>query len=421
MYTELLNPDSIRLLTIHPGGFGSPLETSLHEVRLSDAPEYDCLSYTWGIYLHNESIKVNHTQLDITRGLWHFLQRIRLPDRTRVIWVDAICVSQDDLSEKAQQVSMIGDIFKSASKVLVWLGEHADGSEFIFHPGRDVFGMARMVLGSNPPDKRYRAWKILLMRPYFSRVWVIQEIALAKVLLVHCGDDVSEWEPLFEDRVNITWLDGVHRAFDGVKYVSSSFRKTLPRAEFEKFDKLVTKLDDLIRVRKFYRREAGLEAERSNAPRLANTTSQTIWSFSSSERFDRRDRVYALLSLETDHEIRKAISVSYEVDVTELAAITLEALRPVKWYKDGRAGTLIQHLRLTKNEMMEVADIMIDRTGDLSDAQRDALDRILGMELDLGVKNHFRAQDIEPDESQREDFLKWRNFARVEGKWPEPG
>ena len=90
---------------------------------------YEALSYNWGEAGNEQSITVNGYSIRILQNLWSFLQRIRQETTPRVIWVDALCISQEYKPEKGRQVAMIGDIFKAATRVLAWVGEQGDGRE----------------------------------------------------------------------------------------------------------------------------------------------------------------------------------------------------------------------------------------------------------------------------------------------------
>jgi hypothetical protein len=110
--------DSIRLLDLAPGARGSPISGTLREARLSEEPQYECISYTWGDEAECKIIDLKGHSVDIRRNLWNFLQRCRQPHRIRTIWVDALSISQTNLAEKGQQVQMIGWIFKQAERVI---------------------------------------------------------------------------------------------------------------------------------------------------------------------------------------------------------------------------------------------------------------------------------------------------------------
>ena len=104
---------SIRLLSILPGVFETPLVCRLDEYTsdseddLFDSVCYEALSYTWGADSENpkEKITLNGFSFSVTVNLYAALQVLRKEDRERVIWVDAVCINQNDIEDKEQQVS----------------------------------------------------------------------------------------------------------------------------------------------------------------------------------------------------------------------------------------------------------------------------------------------------------------------------
>lgn len=131
----LVGETSIRLLSLHPAKhITAPLEATLRMVLLSDEPDYQALSYTWGPPFEEQTLKDQQISIDgkpltVTGNLFRALQRIRQHDEKRKhgekqpLWVDAICIDQGNDDEKSRQVGMMADIYHAASEVLVWLGE----------------------------------------------------------------------------------------------------------------------------------------------------------------------------------------------------------------------------------------------------------------------------------------------------------
>lgn len=85
------------------------------------------------------SISVNDEHFSIRQNLTQFLLCLRKQKYARNVWADAISNRQDDPIEKNQQVGMIGDIYRNAWTVMVWVGEHADGSEALFRPSVPIW------------------------------------------------------------------------------------------------------------------------------------------------------------------------------------------------------------------------------------------------------------------------------------------
>ncbi|KAF2461212.1 heterokaryon incompatibility, partial [Lineolata rhizophorae] len=89
---------------------------------LRSSPKYEALSYTWGDALDRHSIACEGKTIRVTANLLSALQHLRQPDVTRILWVDAVCINQGNIAERDAQVRMMGDIYRMAARVLVWLG-----------------------------------------------------------------------------------------------------------------------------------------------------------------------------------------------------------------------------------------------------------------------------------------------------------
>lgn len=134
-YSPLLpRPNSIRLLRLLPASRAEdPIHIRIFNYSLTSPARtshlYECLSYVWGSVEDKRTIRVDDAQLAVTRNLDGALRRLRDPDLDRILWVDAVCINQDDLEERANQVQIMAMIYAYASRVIVWLGEEADGSK----------------------------------------------------------------------------------------------------------------------------------------------------------------------------------------------------------------------------------------------------------------------------------------------------
>ena len=146
-HRPLTTETCIRFVILHRGLEPDTIRCSLSEIDLkqdgeaADLPEFEALSYTWGLKVAEEIILVEDAEVLIRHNLFSVLQQLRNHDLNRKVWVDALSISQTDLAEKADQVAMIGRIFKRAVRVRAWVGEHADGSECLFRsyqPGQQI-------------------------------------------------------------------------------------------------------------------------------------------------------------------------------------------------------------------------------------------------------------------------------------------
>lgn len=91
---------------------------------------FEAMSYTWGSSSEDRSITLcGRSGFKVTDNLFRALRRLRYSHRSTVLWIDAICINQSDLEERAQQVRMMADIFRTCWKLLIWLGDTTDPSD----------------------------------------------------------------------------------------------------------------------------------------------------------------------------------------------------------------------------------------------------------------------------------------------------
>lgn len=126
----------IRLAQILPGTGSRGISINLIDSFVSGPNQipYDALSYTWGDGARTKQIMCNGKRLPVTQTLIEALHRFRDPDNIVTLWIDQICVCQERVKERNQQVKLMGQIFKGARKVLVWLGEDYDDSSMSYRP-----------------------------------------------------------------------------------------------------------------------------------------------------------------------------------------------------------------------------------------------------------------------------------------------
>lgn len=121
----------IRLLHLDPGEEDTELSGALRDASLDDEPVYEAIPYVWGAWEDPGSIIIKQFEevVSITANLQAVLRSVRLPNRPRVLWVDALCVNQNDLEERGSQVSIMGEVYGQAHQVLVHLGDSLEGCE----------------------------------------------------------------------------------------------------------------------------------------------------------------------------------------------------------------------------------------------------------------------------------------------------
>ncbi|KAF4431028.1 heterokaryon incompatibility het-6 [Fusarium acutatum] len=201
VYQPLSSSSSFRLLELLPSSNRTdPLVGHLVDSDITFQPDYEALSYVWGDIKPVRYITLGEQDISITPNLHSALIHLRYPNTIRTLWVDALCINQSVHSERNQQVRIMGDIYKSARQVVVWLGDAADDSHLVFQHLNDDSIPDSFHSGSPPPEDERRAWGALVKRPWFFRTWVIQEIALAKRAVMMCGEDETLWR-----NVEIGW------------------------------------------------------------------------------------------------------------------------------------------------------------------------------------------------------------------------
>ncbi|KAF5592378.1 heterokaryon incompatibility 6 OR allele [Fusarium pseudocircinatum] len=197
-YDKLPNTQSFRLLEIENDSNRS-ISCTLRLHPLETAPLYQALSYVWGppATTNGKSIRCNGHDFFVTENLYGALYRLREMGDCCLIWIDQICINQNDLQERCQQVSIMRDIYSKAQLVNAWLGvtdspESARVAGIISIMASDSWpGIKNTIdpvddktlesLGLPAQDPQaWVAFNDMLALPYFSRVCIIQEIAVAK-------------------------------------------------------------------------------------------------------------------------------------------------------------------------------------------------------------------------------------------------
>lgn len=235
------------------------IRCKLHTYFLDKAPEYEAISYTWGV-VNTQDFPVivvtgtatqNNTlepakleAIEITRHLYAALRRLRHPTQSRLLWADQICINQVDKGEKSKQVRQMGDIYKKSKRTVIWLGEEDRDKDVIaemftkitntpFASVKDDFKLFYELLDLEEsvytaphmmPRKQWRRQAVtrLLNRTWFSRVWVFQEAVISPDVEVIYGSLKLPLKELF--RLTRTVFE-VENAVGG--YARSIAKKTV--------------------------------------------------------------------------------------------------------------------------------------------------------------------------------------------------
>ncbi|KAE9366433.1 HET-domain-containing protein, partial [Stipitochalara longipes BDJ] len=108
MEYQPLNQDEIRLVILLPRGRNDAIECRIVQSKISDKPDYEALSYEWGMAEPAQRIIMDGIDRHITPNLWSALYHLRLQENERVLWIDALCINQIDITERNHQVQLMG-------------------------------------------------------------------------------------------------------------------------------------------------------------------------------------------------------------------------------------------------------------------------------------------------------------------------
>lgn len=204
----LTNPDNeIRILTLYQGLRTDPVQCKLKSHRLTPLPgsnetRYEALSYFWGSDRDQKSIEILNNQAQRTRlmvwpNLHSAMEQLRYRDRPRELWIDAICINQQDNREKNFQVPLMPRIYTGAANVCVWLGTASENSSL-------ALNFIKRVLNLHDTDRaivdirtthEWPALSSLMRRDWFSRRWyVIKRPKPSPSFILISACSVEQWK-----------------------------------------------------------------------------------------------------------------------------------------------------------------------------------------------------------------------------------
>ena len=247
-YRPLSNRE-IRVVQLVGAESDKPLLLEIEHVNLdlpdSQREKYAGLSYSWEGQKRNVAVQLWTSDwtpftVNITKSLLNFLLKVRPRQRSKrlYVWVDQLSINQADDKEKASQIGLMGDIFSKACFVHVWIGEESSDSDLAFRRIQEILDILHdrnrkeqptiLVVNKTPclhpdfvrlcvgpdTDSNNRSWRAianLSKRPWFSRLWVVQEATALepRKVWVHCGKKHSEllfFSPLMA-LLLMEWID----------------------------------------------------------------------------------------------------------------------------------------------------------------------------------------------------------------------
>jgi Heterokaryon incompatibility protein (HET) len=208
----------VRFLRLLPGERETPVSCTLSVASIVDARDYEALSYVWGDPKVTRPISLDGREFPVTINLESALQSLRHEDRERVMWIDAICINQQDVQERNNQVQQMGEIYANAQNVVVWLGplnEDLDKAiDQILELGQAEHLSAihkykicahEKFIDHRPedPERMFEPLNAFIECGWFHRTWVVQEVALAREARLYCGDRHLSWDDVARFT---TWL-----------------------------------------------------------------------------------------------------------------------------------------------------------------------------------------------------------------------
>ncbi|KAI0864347.1 heterokaryon incompatibility protein-domain-containing protein [Xylaria cubensis] len=204
-----LGGSGFRLVRLQKGD-GVMIECELIHTTLDDnVIPYEAVSYTWGTLKRERHIYVTGEILPVTSNLWQVLHDLRCLDVDRYLWVDGVCINQDDDLERGHQVQQMKYIYQRADRGIFYLSPCTTITQVIM---RSLTLLQKQVAGNRwaPNDERWNAaWQTvqaglrsqydnlearqteglayLLLSPFFRRVWILQEVASVRRASIFCG------------------------------------------------------------------------------------------------------------------------------------------------------------------------------------------------------------------------------------------
>lgn len=256
-YKSLPGPDYIRLLHIlnHEDRERTGSRFCLEIVALSSEPRYIAISYCWGEKMGRIPIECGGAIVRVTPNLKSFFNEIDPDfhdDELNLFWVDAICINQRDITERNSQVGMMRDIYHSAVSVMVWLGpansESDMGVDMVqallqAKKHQDELGDTPGLLIAMSQEYRkriglpswtsevYEFYASLFQRPWFQRIWIVQEVAVSRHCFLLYGSKSCDWSDFNDalDYANVLGITLPQRNVTGINQFRETIHSAAPR------------------------------------------------------------------------------------------------------------------------------------------------------------------------------------------------
>ncbi|CAG9985251.1 unnamed protein product [Clonostachys byssicola] len=223
IYQPLSEDRTIRLLHLLPGQRDDHLVGSLEQTYLNSNTKYEALSYEWGPPQRTHQISLtNGASIRITQSLFNALKDLRPFGRRpapRLIWADGVCINQDDVEERQRQVSIMGSIYRTAARVVVYIGPESEDSSMAIDFALELLRFAKespyksdarlhlpdQVQNLGLPSTLHPCWqalKFLLLRGWASRCWCAHEFLMNPNTVIMCGRKTVQYAKFLPDIVH---------------------------------------------------------------------------------------------------------------------------------------------------------------------------------------------------------------------------
>ncbi|KAH6688595.1 heterokaryon incompatibility protein-domain-containing protein [Plectosphaerella plurivora] len=315
IYTTLEGDLPLRILELLPGTGSDPIHCRLVPTRIDLIKgRFEATSYTWGRDKSPVPIVCNGKTLNIQPNAFHMLNDLRLPNEVRTVWVDAICINQGDKRDRTAQVSAMHFVYSLAKAVIIWIGRpdessgiamkfagKLDAARFIkeYEATVGLWGVDRDEAkrkktyifdpnnngGLAVSQDTATALVKFMERPWFSRIWVLQEASACPDTRVICGGDTIPWDNLFA----LGWI------------LTPSIRSELPSHLDGSFSDLQKKIFAIKRMQTI--RTYRFPTNPDKTLIITPTCETLLLSAQYHESTDPRDKIYTIKSLLTfrDH------------------------------------------------------------------------------------------------------------------------
>ena len=334
VYTPL-NHDKKTIRLLWPefsGDAASPIRGCLREFELESAPPFKALSYTWGdpeptyeILIRNG--ETEYQKFSVRQNLHQFLM-MKTGGMESYLWIDQICINQANVHERNHQVQQMADIYKSAQAALCWLGPGFPDSDKVMADLGNTAEIDRVMTLSKKEFKRQRlpflrslreAFRTFFAVPYFSRIWIMQEVLLSRHRIMILGNDTLDWGPSHaSESTQGQSFDWVMANFQGVD-------KVFPRYEIMPF----LMLDGKMSI--------------DNSHGITWTWVRALDFSVSAECVEPRDRFFALLGLVCE---ACRIPVDYSMDLVDIIRSML--LKEIEFESCGKKASLEDFLHILR-------------------------------------------------------------------------